>query len=91
MIHARLHPEVNRVAVLDWDIHHGNGTEELLREDPRSFFASIHLFAGNFFPGTGPSSTNSNIVNVGLKNQGSGSGSEYVFYFCYLILDYYCF
>ncbi|RQM24184.1 hypothetical protein B5M09_001740 [Aphanomyces astaci] len=76
-LHARMHPSVTRVAVLDWDIHHGNGTEELLRGDPRSFFASIHLYHNDFFPGTGPTASDANIVNVGLQNAGLGSGSEY--------------
>ncbi|RHY35018.1 hypothetical protein DYB32_000506 [Aphanomyces invadans] len=75
-LHARMHPSVTRIAVLDWDIHHGNGTEELLRGDPRSFFASIHLYHKDFFPGTGPSASDDNIVNVGLQNSGRGSGSE---------------
>ncbi|OQR93266.1 FYVE-type zinc finger-containing protein [Achlya hypogyna] len=75
-LHARMHPSVVRVAVLDWDIHHGNGTEELLRGDPRSFFASVHLFVNHFFPGTGPSAADANVVNVGLGDTGLGSGSE---------------
>ncbi|CAK5100364.1 unnamed protein product [Aphanomyces euteiches] len=75
-LHARMHPSVSRIAVLDWDIHHGNGTEELLRGDPRSFFASIHLYDNNFFPGTGATGADANVVNVGLANSGMGSGSE---------------
>ncbi|RHY99225.1 hypothetical protein DYB35_011381 [Aphanomyces astaci] len=81
-LHARMHPSVTRVAVLDWDIHHGNGTEELLRGDPRSFFASIHLYHNDFFPGTGPTASDANIVNVGLQNAGLGSGSEYDDWLC---------
>ncbi|KDO29072.1 hypothetical protein SPRG_06127 [Saprolegnia parasitica CBS 223.65] len=75
-LHARMHPSVTRVAVLDWDIHHGNGTEELLRGDPRSFFSSVHLYVEHFFPGTGPTGSDANIVNVGLTDTGLGSGSE---------------
>jgi len=40
-----------RVAILDFDIHHGNGTQETFYEDPRVFFVSFHLYP--FFPGTG--------------------------------------
>ncbi|OQS07842.1 autophagocytosis associated protein [Thraustotheca clavata] len=75
-LHARMHPSVVRVAVLDWDIHHGNGTEELMRGDPRSFFSSIHLYVNHFFPGTGPTANDGNIINVGLTDSGLGSGSE---------------
>ena len=74
-MHARRHPGIQRVAVLDWDIHHGNGTEELMKGDPDAFFASIHLFTNCFFPGTGNDCAEPNIVNVALRNHGIGSGS----------------
>ncbi|KAJ0405029.1 hypothetical protein ATCC90586_004768 [Pythium insidiosum] len=75
-MHARQYPWLRRIAVLDWDIHHGNGTEELLREDSDAFFASIHLHAaGKFFPGTGPSCQREHVVNVALEDSGAGSGS----------------
>jgi acetoin utilization deacetylase AcuC-like enzyme len=74
-VHARLYPQIKKIAILDWDIHHGNGTEELVADDPRCFFASVHLFSNHFFPGTGPTSTSKNLVNVGLENHGTGSGS----------------
>lgn len=77
-IHARTYPEINKYAVIDWDIHHGNGTEELMENDTSSFFSSIHLFTGDFFPGTGKDRDADHIVNVALKNEGIGSGSEYV-------------
>ncbi|KAF1775127.1 Histone deacetylase domain [Phytophthora cactorum] len=75
--HARLYPWIRKVAVLDWDIHHGNGTEELLMDDPDAFFASIHLYSsGKYFPGTGKSCETGNRVNVALENTGAGSGSQ---------------
>ncbi|CAI5711420.1 unnamed protein product [Peronospora destructor] len=75
--HARLYPWVRKVAVFDWDIHHGNGTEELLKDDPDAFFASIHLYSsGKYFPGTGKSCETGNRVNVALENTGAGSGSQ---------------
>jgi acetoin utilization deacetylase AcuC-like enzyme len=43
--------EMERVLVVDWDIHHGNGTQETFWEDPRVGFLSIHRWP--FFPGTG--------------------------------------
>ncbi|TDH71623.1 hypothetical protein CCR75_003542 [Bremia lactucae] len=74
--HARLYPWIRKIAVLDWDIHHGNGTEELLQDDPDAFFASIHLYSsGKYFPGTGKSCETGNRVNVALENTGAGSGS----------------
>lgn len=40
-----------RVAVLDWDVHHGNGTQHIFEDDPRVFFASLHQYP--YYPGTG--------------------------------------
>ncbi|RLN98624.1 hypothetical protein BBJ28_00023032, partial [Nothophytophthora sp. Chile5] len=75
--HARLYPWIRKVAVLDWDIHHGNGTEDLLKDDPDAFFASIHLYSsGWYFPGTGESCETVNLINVALENTGAGSGSQ---------------
>jgi acetoin utilization deacetylase AcuC-like enzyme len=45
---------LERVLVLDWDVHHGNGTQDILYEDPRALFASIHEAPG--YPGTGAAS-----------------------------------
>lgn len=74
--HARMYPWIRKVAVLDWDIHHGNGTEELLKDDPDAFFASIHLYsAGHYFPGTGKARDDGRLINVALENSGTGSGS----------------
>ena len=49
--YARRIREVPRTAVLDFDVHHGNGTEQILRTDPGAFFASSHQSPA--FPGTG--------------------------------------
>ena len=43
--------EVDRVLIVDWDIHHGNGTQHTFWEEPRVGFLSIHRFP--FYPGTG--------------------------------------
>lgn len=51
---------VERVAVFDFDVHHGNGTEEILRFKPGCAFFSIHQFPA--YPGTGESS-HQNIHN----------------------------
>ncbi len=42
---------IRRVAVVDFDVHHGNGTEEIFRDDPSVFYLSIHRYP--FYPGTG--------------------------------------
>src|SRR5690606_19457884 len=40
-----------RVMILDWDVHHGNGTQEIFYDDPRVLYASVHQ--APFYPGTG--------------------------------------
>lgn len=42
---------LTRVAIIDWDVHHGNGTQDIFYEDPRVLFVSLHQFP--FYPGTG--------------------------------------
>jgi len=42
---------IERVAIWDIDAHHGNGTEEIVTDNPRIIFASVHQFPG--YPGTG--------------------------------------
>jgi acetoin utilization deacetylase AcuC-like enzyme len=51
---ARAVHGVERVLVLDWDVHHGNGTEAIFASDPGVLFVSIHEWP--LYPGTGPAS-----------------------------------
>jgi acetoin utilization deacetylase AcuC-like enzyme len=48
--HARARG-VERVAVVDWDVHHGNGTQEIFFDDPGVLYVSTHQFP--FYPGSG--------------------------------------
>jgi acetoin utilization deacetylase AcuC-like enzyme len=45
------YPEIERVAILDWDVHHGNGTQGVFYDDPSVFFFSTHQYP--WYPGTG--------------------------------------
>jgi acetoin utilization protein AcuC len=56
---------LGRVAVVDIDGHHGDGTQALLYEDPKSLKVSLHMYHRGFFPGTG------NIDEIG---EGEGRG-----------------
>ncbi len=51
--HARIQHGVNRILIVDWDVHHGNGTQDVFYEDPTVYFLSIHRFGHGFYPGTG--------------------------------------
>jgi histone deacetylase 6 len=56
--------KLKKVLIFDWDIHHGNGTEEIFYENDQVLFISIHSY-GKFYPGSGESK------NIG-KNKGEG-------------------
>ena len=42
---------VERVLIIDWDVHHGNGTQDAFYDDPRVFYLSLHI--DGHYPGTG--------------------------------------
>jgi acetoin utilization deacetylase AcuC-like enzyme len=52
--HARAEHGAERVLILDWDVHHGNGTNDIFNADPSVLFCSIHEWP--LYPGTGPAS-----------------------------------
>jgi len=51
--HARTVRQLDRVLIVDWDVHHGNGTQDVFYEDGSVFFYSVHRFGHGFYPGTG--------------------------------------
>ena len=58
-------PEIDRVAILDWDVHHGNGTEAIVSKNPQIAYCSLHEYP--FYPGTGKDSYRGeygNILNI---------------------------
>ena len=65
--HAQKAHGMERVAIVDWDVHHGNGTQEIFWSDPSVLYASTHQMP--LFPGTGaPSETGAgNIFNAPLS------------------------
>ncbi|WP_342642974.1 histone deacetylase family protein [Rhodoligotrophos ferricapiens] len=71
-LHAREAHNAERVAVIDFDVHHGNGTQDIFWSDRDLFYASTHQMP--LFPGTGEISETGvgNIVNAPLR---AGDGS----------------
>jgi acetoin utilization deacetylase AcuC-like enzyme len=68
--HAQDRLGVERVAIVDWDVHHGNGTEAIFRDDDTVFVASMHQWP--FYPFTGgPGTSVGTTLNVPL---GAGAG-----------------
>ena len=58
--HAQARHGIGRVVILDWDVHHGNGTQDIFYEDSSVLFVSIHRYGNGFYPGSGhPSETGS--------------------------------
>jgi acetoin utilization deacetylase AcuC-like enzyme len=55
--------EIDQVAILDWDVHHGNGTQGIFYDDPSIFYFSMHQYP--WYPGTG---------SRGETGQGRGQG-----------------
>lgn len=51
--HAQKEHGLNNIAILDWDVHHGNGTNDIFAKDKSVFFCSLHRYDDHFFPGTG--------------------------------------
>ncbi len=45
------HAGLERILILDWDVHHGNGTQHIFEEDPTVYYISLHQFP--LYPGTG--------------------------------------
>jgi acetoin utilization deacetylase AcuC-like enzyme len=73
-LHARARHGLERIAVIDFDVHHGNGTQDIFWNDANLFYASTHQFP--LYPGTGSRSERGvagNIVNAPLA---PGAGSD---------------
>jgi len=62
--HAQVKHGAERVAIIDWDVHHGNGTQDIFYDDPEVFYFSTHQ--SPWYPGTGAASE---------RGQGRGEGT----------------
>lgn len=69
--HAMEEYELERVAVVDFDVHHGNGTEDIFRKDPRVLFCSS--FQHPFYPFSGADTRSDHIINIPLPAGADGS------------------
>lgn len=69
--HAQAAHGVKRVAIIDFDVHHGNGTEDIFAGDPTVLMAST--FQHPFYPYSGTEEPASNMINVPLA---AGAGSK---------------
>jgi acetoin utilization deacetylase AcuC-like enzyme len=70
--HAQDSLGLERIAIVDWDVHHGNGTEAIFRDDESVLVVSLHQWP--FYPGTGgPGTSDETTLNVPLP---AGSGDD---------------
>ena len=63
--HALAAHQISRLAILDFDVHHGNGTQEIFQDDERVLFCSVHQ--DNWYPFTGSASQPGHVVNVPMQ------------------------
>ena len=78
--YALEHHGLKRVAIVDFDVHHGNGTQDLVQNDPRILFISSHQMP--LYPGTGdPADTgeHDNVVNIALRDGTEGAAFRDVY------------
>ncbi len=68
--HALEQHKLKRVAIVDFDVHHGNGTEEMIANDPRVLFCSS--FQHPFYPFQGAETVSDHIVNTPLPERSGG-------------------
>jgi acetoin utilization deacetylase AcuC-like enzyme len=69
---AQVELGLGRVAILDWDVHHGNGTQEIFWTDDSVLFVSLHEWP--FYPGSGgPTEQSETTLNVPMS---AGAGDE---------------
>jgi acetoin utilization deacetylase AcuC-like enzyme len=61
--YLRAHHGLDRVAIVDWDVHHGNGTQHLFEGDPAVYYASLHQWP--LYPGTGRAQERGRGAGVG--------------------------
>jgi acetoin utilization deacetylase AcuC-like enzyme len=73
-LYALKQPGVERVAILDWDVHHGNGTQAIVERNPLIAFCSLHEFPQ--YPGTGTAAEQGKFDNVRNFPMRSGSTLE---------------
>lgn len=86
--------------ILDWDVHHGNGTQNIFYSNESVLYISLHVYkGGNFYPGINPDPTipdgdlhqvgaNKGIgknVNIGWHDQGMGD-AEYLAAFSRIVM-----
>ena len=78
--YALTQPGVKRVAILDWDVHHGNGTQAVVEGHPQIAYCSLHEYP--HYPGTGSASEtgqHQNVLNIPMAAGSDGADYDAAF------------
>ncbi|BBM99274.1 protein MpHDAC3 [Marchantia polymorpha subsp. ruderalis] len=81
-----------KVLIVDWDVHHGNGTQDIFDDDPTVLYVSLHRHeGGTFYPGTGAATEvgvgNGEGSSVNIPWMCSGIGdNDYIYAFLHIVL-----
>lgn len=91
----RKHEHINKVLILDWDVHHGNGTQKAFESDADVLYISLHRYDedGSFYPGStygnydshGTGAGEGKSVNVPWPTHGMGD-ADYLYAFYHLVM-----
>jgi len=85
--HAIASGRAKKVVIIDWDVHHGNGTQDLVYDDSQIMYISLHRHGNGFFPHTGKPHQVSDGTNMNIAWTYSKMGNvEYAAAFSELIL-----
>ncbi|MDJ0676697.1 MAG: histone deacetylase [Calothrix sp. MO_167.B42] len=87
--YALQQPGINRVAILDWDVHHGNGTQAIIETNPQIAYCSLHQ--SPCYPGTGKATEtgmHNNVLNLPVTP--SSDGSIYQSLFTQQVVPFLC-
>ncbi|MEK6323367.1 MAG: histone deacetylase [Acidobacteriota bacterium] len=82
--YAQAHYGAERVLIVDWDVHHGNGTQDIFYRDPSVFYFSTHQYP--FYPGTGSAGERGlekgegTTLNIPLSEGTSGGSHREAFF-----------
>ena len=77
MAHAMAQHKIKRVAIIDFDVHHGDGTEDIFKDNPNVMLCST--FQHPFYPHRGADTRSKNMINVPMKARANGGDFKKVF------------
>jgi histone deacetylase 6 len=63
--------DCRKILILDWDVHHGNGIQNMFYDDPNILYISLHVYGNDFYPGK---PDNPLVADGGIENVGDGVG-----------------